>query len=107
MIMTALPRGTRDRARSAAEGTRTQPWLTAWPNTAEAGQRGKHEGSPGRGARAGGALGHRPGAQAAAGVKDGQPVGGEVDVDLIGGVGSLQPAAAEIDPAGGPVRPGG
>src|SRR5262249_31989829 len=38
VIRTRLPSGTWDRARSAAAGTRTQPWLTARPNTDGLGQ---------------------------------------------------------------------
>lgn len=38
VIKTRLPSGTRDRMRSAALGTRTQPWLTARPNTDGLGQ---------------------------------------------------------------------
>ena len=38
VIRTRLPTGTRDMACSAAAGTRTQPWLTARPNTDGSGQ---------------------------------------------------------------------
>src|SRR5579859_6930868 len=37
MITTELPSGMRESTRSAAAGTRTQPWVTAWPNTAGSG----------------------------------------------------------------------
>ena len=39
--------------------------------------------------------------------EDGELAGDEVDLDLVGGVGGLEVAAADVDPAGGAVGAGG